>query len=404
MSTAYAQLLEHLFSRPTSQGAKRGLAIVEKLSSALDFPHRSYPCIHIAGSNGKGSVATKIARGLQAAGHRVGLYTSPHLFSFRERISINSLPIEEAAVETILPQILNLDCSLDLQGTFFELTTVLALEYFRSQQVAVAVIETGLGGRLDPTNIVDPILTAITSISREHAHVLGEDLETIAKAKAGILKPGICHVLGPNARQKAIYDEAKHLGCPLHEVNATTTYYDEENSAIARQCLELLSAQFNLTSEHIAKGLEVRPPCRFEKVGRVIFDVAHNPDAFRHLAQALKAFYPGRKHRFLIGLCQDKEHALCFNEIAPLASHIYFVLSATSRAATPSDLALALQGKAPHSCHEEISPAVHEGLIQSEKNQELLVVTGSFYLMLPVKQALESVNSFSPVNSSSISS
>ncbi len=354
---------------------------MQRLSAILEFPQHAYPCIHIAGSNGKGSVATKIARALEAAGLRVGLYTSPHLFSFCERIVINSQPISEIEAEEGLSKLL----SLPHNATFFELATLLAFEIFRENRVDVAVIETGLGGRYDATNVIEPFLSVITSISKEHAHLLGEDLEAIAFEKAGILKKNVPVVLGPHARQKVFYKEAARLDCPLYEVIHSFPFYDEENQAIAEKSLTLLIERFGLTQEQINEGLQALPPCRLEQHGRILFDVAHNPDAFARLVQAVSHRFPGRKIRYLIGLCRDKEIGACLGIVSQAATHIHFVQASNPRAATTSELAAALQHKIPYTCHEEVNSALIHALDQAELADELLVVAGSFYIMPRVK-------------------
>lgn len=350
---------------------------MHRLCSLLNSPERAYPCIHIAGSNGKGSVATKIARALEAFGLTVGLYTSPHLFSYCERIAINSQPISEKQAEEGLAELL----ALSDDTTFFELTTLLAFEIFRKKQVDVAVIETGLGGRYDATNVIDPLVSVITSISKEHAHLLGEDLEAIAFEKAGIMKHAVPVVLGPKARQKIFYKEAERLKCPLYEVTQSFPFYDEENQAIAAMSLHVLSDRFGLNEQQIKEGLLVRPACRLEQKGRILFDVAHNPDAFLCLAQAIAHLFPGRKTRYLIGLCKDKEIGDCLAVVCQAATHIHFVQAPTPRAATTKELAAALQHPIPYTCHEEVDSALIHALEQAELADELLVVAGSFYIM-----------------------
>ena len=279
--------------------------------------------IRVAGSNGKGSVAMKIMKTLELSGYRVGLYTSPHLVSYRDRILVNSVPISEEEVVKGIEDLLILSQNLKIPLTFFELTTFLGFLYFKKQQVDVAVIETGLGGRFDCTNVICPILSVITSISKEHTAILGRELEEIAFQKAGIIKRNTPVVLGPKARYQSIYDQAHALNSPLLLSKKISHFFDEENSEIARLSLQEIALKFPLQPEAIERGLAVRPPCRFERMQNVIFDVAHNPEAIFSLLQALHLFFPQRQLRFLVGFSKDKDYGSCLELIATVAGHIH---------------------------------------------------------------------------------
>jgi dihydrofolate synthase/folylpolyglutamate synthase len=389
--------LDQLFAAPSHQSSRttpgstpRGLSYSYALAQAFDFPHHSYPCIHVAGSNGKGSVSLKIAAALEKEGYKVGLYTSPHLIHFNERIRVNAGPIDEKSLNEGLKALFLAERAINLQATFFELATHLAFLHFRSQKVDVAVIETGLGGRLDATNIIDPILTVITSISLEHAYLLGNNLEAIALEKAGIIKQAVPCVIGPNARNLSIKGRADQLKAPLIPTECASPFFDDENCAIARNALMQLKDRFHLQDESIEAGLKVRPRCRFEQHGNVIFDVAHNPDAFAHLVQALERFFPQQKKRFLVGFCKDKDAAACLKHLLPAATHLHLVKAPTSRAASLEDLAHCLQqqGCTAYSCHPQIADAMEEALRLAKQAGELLIVCGSFYIM---KEALEPI-------------
>lgn len=389
----YAQAIDRLFQTNSSSLNARGsddpLANAHALDRALSDPTSSYPTIHIAGSNGKGSVTTKIAKALEFSGYRVGVYTSPHLFSFRERIAINGELISEEDVARGLEKIYNLVDELNLSATFFEQATFLAFDYFRKKAVDVAVIETGLGGRWDATNVIHPELTVITSISREHAQILGENTEQIAAEKAGILKEKIPVVLGPKARAQSIYNRAKELNCPVFASKKISYFFDEENTSIAQLVLQQASA-FNLKPEALEKGLSFRPPCRFEKVGEAILDVAHNPDAIFYLLQALHHFYPRRKFRFVVGFSKDKEYDVCLGLIADVAAHIHLVQAASLRAATTDELQNALKNEDPSlsTSHSSIEEGVQLAYAEALAQGEILVICGSFYIMAEAKEAL----------------
>lgn len=242
------------FTNELSQ-MKLSLKEIAEKEAQLGFPSRAYPTIHVAGTNGKGSVSTKVAKGLELSGLRVGLFTSPHIRDVCERIQINGVPISRSALERLwIPNL-----------TFFESVTLAAFSYFAEQKVDIAVIEVGLGGRLDATNIITPILSIITSIDFDHMEYLGDTLEAIAKEKAGIIKPGVPAVMGPRVQPRHCFPKEHWV-----EIKGD---YEMENRAIAKKALELLGVA--------PLGLEALPPCRFEKRGKVIFDGAHNPAGLR---------------------------------------------------------------------------------------------------------------------------
>ncbi|MBS0620153.1 MAG: bifunctional folylpolyglutamate synthase/dihydrofolate synthase [Verrucomicrobia bacterium] len=351
----------------------------KQLNAALNFPTRAYPTIHVAGTNGKGSVSTKIAKALELSGYRVGLFTSPHLFSFSERITINSRPIPEQVFEERIQQIPS--------PCFFERATFLAFDYFRQEKVDIAVIETGLGGRLDTTNVIHPILTVITSISRDHAELLGNTLDAIAREKAGILKPKIPVVIGPKAQFQPIFDRAQELECPLYISEITSPFFDVENSALAK--LTLKQIPLPLTSSAIEQALQTRPPCRFEKVGDVLYDVAHNIDATIHLLQALEMFFPDTPCRFLVGYSEDKEYASCLALLQKKATHLHLVQAEMPRAASPKKLRETLPDQMDATLHKSVAEGAVTAYQEAQKKGELLVISGSFYIMADARHAIE---------------
>ncbi len=218
----YQDAINYLFSqlpafeRQGASGYKPGLGTAIALDNWLGNPHRAYPCIHVAGTNGKGSVANMLAATLQASGYRVGLFTSPHLVDFRERIRVNGEMIGKRTVSRFVERWLN--SNLTCEPSFFELTTALAFEYFKKQKVDYAVIEVGLGGRLDSSNIITPILSVITNISIDHTQFLGNTLAEIASEKAGIIKPGVPAVVGDASQpevRKVFDDTALEQHSPI---------------------------------------------------------------------------------------------------------------------------------------------------------------------------------------------
>ncbi len=308
-------------------GVKLGLTNMRRLSSAFERPEQKYETIHVAGSNGKGSVVTKIARAHEAAGYKVGLYTSPHISTFRERISINGQMISEGDVKEILPKIFYVVEKEQIPATFFEITTLLAFLYFFREGVDIAILETGLGGRLDATNIVNPKLSVITSISLEHTDILGSTLESITWEKGGIIKPQVPIIIGPRVSKEWITPIAQAQHSPLFQVNGPFVNFHEENKGVAKMALDHL----NLPEKAIAHGLTALPPCRTETIttpyGPVILDVAHNPDGLTQLFKAL----PHQTYRIVLGLSKNKDIEGCLSVIKPHAHFLHLVNSTNGR-------------------------------------------------------------------------
>ena len=362
---AYEQLLNQLFSVNSQKGMKLGLDQMHTLSKRLGSPEKKFPSIHIAGSNGKGSVATKIAKGLKAVYPKVGLFTSPHISSFRERIKINDEMISVSDMERLLSKVIN------LSGTFFELTTLVAFLYFAEQKVDYAVIETGLGGRLDATNIIHPKLSVITSISLEHCDILGDSIEEIAKEKAGIIKTGIPVVLGPKA---SIISSTNAI-----QIDGVFSTVEEENRAIAKLCMEMLNLPLNV----INSSLDAKPPCRMEKIGHAILDVAHNPDA---LSRYFKEDQRKPLH-VVCALSKNKDLKNCLRIISHHAQTIHLVSAPNGRSAPPSVLKnilieLAFQEQLIKD-YNTIPEAVKSSL---EKGNTAVI--GSFFIMSQARQSL----------------
>lgn len=345
---------------------------VRQIAAALGRPEQAYRSIHIAGSNGKGSVCWKIAAVLQKAGYRVGRYTSPHLHEPMERIAIGSACISHEDLERCHNQVIN--CERGEPLSFFERMTLAAFLYFAEKKVEIAVIETGLGGRLDATNILYPELTVLTSISLEHTALLGNDLESIAVEKAGILKPNVPCVLGPSACQHAIIERAQLLGSLLLPVLPLDRSFDEENQAIARKALEAIGVHIDETALHLS------PPCRFERKGNMIFDVAHNPMAFQALVKRLKQQFPEFRGNFVIGLSQDKDARGCFEQILPVAERIFLVDESTARPLLSVKILSAHLDALQFAAYERC-PSIKTAISCAHSSPLPTVVCGSFYIM-----------------------
>lgn len=394
-SMNYSELIQKLLQVNVFSGMKLGLQNVQSLQQLLDFPDRTFKIIHIAGTNGKGSVSTKIASTLEHAGYRVGLYTSPHISCFRERIRINGVMISEEAVKSLLTNLFQIVKREHIPATFFELTTFLAFLYFAQEKVDVAVLETGLGGRLDATNIVDPILSVITSISLDHTEILGPTLEDIALEKAGIIKEKVPVVIGPNVPYEIIHKVAleKHSPCIL--VKHHSKLFEEENTQIALAAINALIQAFNLNARAIEMGLKARQPCRFERIASdspIILDVAHNPDGIQHLFHMLNHEYPNQPIRFLFGLSKNKDLKECLKLIAANGKHFHLVEATNGRGAPVCNLydqLLQLKINSTHVFkHDSILQAVHQAKEEASRDGEVLVICGSFFIMSQVRQAL----------------
>jgi dihydrofolate synthase/folylpolyglutamate synthase len=323
MALTYAEALDFLFPRTTT--IKFGLANTRALLKTLGNPHEVIPSIHVGGTNGKGSVSTLVAAALGEAGWRVGLYTSPHLVSFRERIRVDGVPISEDAVAMWTGRLLS--SILERKATFFEATTALAFADFAARGVEIAVVEVGLGGRLDSTNVVHPLVSAVTKIERDHMKYLGDSLELIACEKAGIAKPGVPFVVGekdPNLvevlRREARRTVARADSRARADVRVLPSDYEwfgelslagphqRRNAAVAYGILCALPAPYRPSQAQIERAFgNAKIPGRLDRRGRWLFDVAHNPDGMRALVSALAVLRPARPIHALVSILGDKE-------------------------------------------------------------------------------------------------
>jgi len=403
MTTHYARLLERLLSVNINGGIKLGLQNTQTLDLLLNKPSQSFPSIHVAGTNGKGSVCTKIAAAYEANGFKVGLYTSPHIACFRERIRINDQLITEAQVEKHVKTLFSLCKEYDINATFFELTTLLAFMHFSAEKVNVAILETGLGGRLDATNIAKTILSIITSISLDHTEVLGETIEAITMEKAGIIKPTIPLIIGPRVSKEIIIPIALKNNSLCIQVKGEFPDYHTENCAIAQEALHLLQ----ISEKNIKIGLEAVPACRLQlfsgsdlkKLGyqaplpqAVILDVAHNPDGFVQLLKALQKNYPQAGFRIVMGLSSNKDVIACLNTVKSEAATFHFIEGNNERAVPKKHLERTLISlgvdKNRILCESSISSGISNAIQLAGNKNDVVVVCGSFFIMAKARQAL----------------
>ncbi|MCB1108003.1 MAG: bifunctional folylpolyglutamate synthase/dihydrofolate synthase [Chlamydiia bacterium] len=351
------EIIDFLFNLPSKESKREDLSSTITLAKKLGSPEKQFPSVHIAGTNGKGTVAFKMGATLQENGYRVGLYTSPHIFTYRERIQINGKPISEEEVVNRVKKIL----PMVEEAKFFEITTLMAFDYFADEEVDIAIVETGLGGRLDPTNILNPIQTIITSIQKDHMNLLGKTLDEIAKEKGGIIKEKTPLILGESALRDPILKIAEEKKAPI-------ILCRKGNTSIAQKGLKALPFEI----EEV-EGLKKNPPCRFEKEGSIIYDVAHNPAAFTHLFERIQKEYRKKKIHVLIGLSKDKDLKSSLAVIQKYADHIALFPSSHPRLI--------------HADHFDVGVPMNfeEAKAYALKENALLVATGSFYIMKDLK-------------------
>jgi len=401
---------------------------VELLLEKLGHPHRAYPTLHIAGTKGKGSVSAMLAAIAQAGGLKTGLYTSPHLHTYRERIQINGEPISRrdlaALVEELQPVIENIP---DL--TVFEVTTALGFLYFARQKVDVAVIEVGLGGRLDATNVVRPEVSVITSLSLDHTYILGDTIEQIAFEKGGIIKPGVPVVSAPQQPGavevlQRLADERRapftlvgqdwrwEAGCrsyegqtfsliaPARDADLSGEYwlpllghFQLQNAAVAVAAAAQWRAQGQtwLTRATVRSGLaQVSWPGRMEILNRaplLVVDCAHNPYSAQVLMESLRAWFPGTRWILLFGASMDKEIAGMLRELLPQVEHVIVTRSYHPRAAAPytlADLCAELGKGAEIAVNPSRALEQAQALLQPGWG---IIATGSIFLVADVRAA-----------------
>jgi len=405
------------------------LSRVERLLAMVGDPHKHYPVVHVAGTKGKGSTAAIIESCLRSAGYRTGLYTSPHLHTFRERVQVSGQKISRGEVTSLVEELRSL---LDaVPGvTTFELITVLGFLYFARRHVDVAVIEVGLGGRLDATNVVTPIVSIITSLSLDHTYLLGDTLVEIAREKAGIIKRGVPVVSAPQEQSAAdvVRAIARDRQAPLVEVGRDwrttpgradldgqylSVYcvapgdYEFEgeywipllgrhqlgNAGCAIATLDLMRQQgFDISAEAVHRGLSsVFWPGRLEILSReplVVVDCAHNPYSAQTLSQALDEWFPDQNWILIFGASADKDISGMLKVLLSKSTYTIVTRSDHPRAAAPSVLAdaVARLGKGA-----EISVNVHKALkraLEILNPGTGLLVTGSIFVVAHVREDL----------------
>ncbi len=381
MTDVYSNLLSRLWLLQKQSVSKdMTLETTRQLNAALGCPHKQYKIVHVAGTNGKGSTVTKLACALKLSGYNVGTYTSPHISTFRERIQVNGELISEHEITELLAECFAVCEKQGLSPSFFELTTCAALKHFANKKVDYVVLEVGLGGRLDSTNIVNPILSIITSISLDHVNILGDTIEAIAAEKGGIIKPNTAVVLGPKACLPVLFEIAASNNAKVTSVEGDFHNYDDENNAIVNTALDQLPFPIPAAIRHIA--LTSRPPCRMEQYNDVILDVGHNADGITRLLQSL----PWSKFCVVCGFSADKDVVNCLR-LLQKSTHIHLV-AANHERAMPIEIlkrkAEAILPTGQFSAHASVA----EGIKVASYSAMPSLICGSFFIMSEARSAL----------------
>jgi dihydrofolate synthase/folylpolyglutamate synthase len=414
--TTYRDALDFLYARTTGAW-KLGLERVTAFLDLLGDPHRDLVALHVAGTNGKGSVCAGLEAVLRAQGLKVGKYTSPHLVDFRERFLVNGEPVP---AEQIVDFVGRWTPDVERLGaTFFEATTAMAFDFFRTAAVDIAVIETGLGGRLDATNVITPLVAGVTNIGIDHVEYLGDTIELIAAEKAGIFKSGVAAVIGePEPAVAALLaDMARRAGAhPVGMVYAdggptnirvsaggTLFAYDGRewqspmvgahqaaNGAMTLATLRALPERFRPTNDVAAAGLrQVVLPGRFQRSGRYLFDVAHNPGGARVLADALRAVRPDAPVVALLSVLGDKDWRGIMDALAPVVDSFVLTVAPTSPASRtwslPEPLAYARERGWRAVVHRDFDRA----LVRAAETGATVLATGSFHTVGDAMDRLE---------------
>ncbi len=413
---------EKLFMRTTA-GIKPGLDVITALLEALGNPHHKLAVIHVAGTNGKGSVCSMLESVLRASGFKTGLYTSPHLIDFSERFRVNGIEIPGDRLDGYIQQMEKtadeVEVSSGLRGaTFFEISTAIAFQYFADEGVDIAIIETGMGGRWDATNVVIPLVSVITHIDIDHTNFLGDAIEKIAAEKTGIIKPGRPVVSAPQS--DAVMAILQKAGEPIicsseavsvvkvgnpHKLKIETHSRNlppvnlpllgecqRENCAVAVAALEVLADMLDFEPE-FKKGLEsAQWAARFQIVGDdplMILDGAHNPSAARALIGTLKENYPKHQVGFIFGFLDDKDSVEFLRILKPLVSKAWTIAIDAPRGTTAEHAAAQARVAGIHATPSEVSVAWNAARKWAAESDRLVVIAGSLYL----KQMLQSVAS-----------
>jgi len=405
---------------------KPGLERIRELCEKLGHPERELPVIHVAGTNGKGSVCAMLDSILRASGRRVGLYTSPYIRCFNERMQVDGKPIADEELVELTEYVRPIADAMTDKPTEFELITAIAFEYFRRKQCDVVILEVGLGGRLDSTNIIEhPLLSIITDIDFDHTALLGNTIQAIAAEKAGIIKEGRPCLFGgrDSSACRTIRAIAAKRNAPFYTVDRSdyrvldmtldgTTFdfdhymglklpllgtYQPFNAAIVLNALRILEEREGMTGteEQMRRGLEaVRWPARFELLSRdpiILYDGGHNPQGVSAAVKSIGTYFPEQKVNLLTAVMRDKDYDEMIEQLKPVTAHAFTAhLEDNPRALRAEDYAATFTShKIPATAHATVKDAMQAAIEASRRENRPLVCLGSLYLYNAAVDALE---------------
>lgn len=367
-------------------GMKPGLETIREMCAKLGDPQRKFRAIHVAGTNGKGAVCAILDAALRTSGMRIGRYTSPHLVKINERFFLDGTPIDDATLDQAAEKVSQ---ALIPDLTFFEALTAVAFLLYAGAKVDYAILECGLGGRLDATNVCDPALCVLTRIGLDHCDWLGDTVEKIAAEKAGIIKPGVPVVLGRNepSVRAVIEARAKEVGAPFHyapdladesEIPSDFSLpgaFNRENAVTAFAALRVIKQSNNQTLKQFS---HVVWPGRFQKIGNFIVDGAHNPPAARALRNALEA--EGVRHKTLnliCGFCGDKDVGEVLSILEPVVKKGYAVRTNNPRSLSAEETAAKMRTAGIDAV---VCPSLRSAIQQSRQSNNQTIICGSLFL------------------------
>jgi dihydrofolate synthase/folylpolyglutamate synthase len=404
-----------------------GLERINALCQALGNPQDKLKFIHVAGTNGKGSTSSMLSSTLRSAGYMVGLYTSPFILRFNERIRVDGEEIPDGDLARMTERILPIAETMEDKPTEFELITAIAFDYFKERGCDVVVLECGLGGRFDATNVIKTsILSLITGISKDHVAILGDSIEKIAWEKAGIIKPSVPVIFGgeDEVAREVIAKEAKENGSPFSTVNHEKIriksadlsgsefdfgdyegikikllgLYQPRNAAMVLSAVEKLkSSGLSITDEAVRDGLlKARWAARFEIISEnptVIFDGSHNAEGIRAAKESVLRYFGDEKVIVISGVLKDKEYEKIAEDIAEIASEVFTITPENPRALDAQKYAEVIKekGAAATSC-EGIEEALSKAIGTAKKNNSAVVILGSLYTYGDVIRAIKSIS------------
>lgn len=403
-------------------GIKPGLERMQAALLRLDNPHLKRPAIHIAGTNGKGSTVTYLRSVLQDAGYQVGTFTSPYIETFNERISLNGLPISDDdlcwCANVVRPVVEEINKTPIGPFTEFEIITLMSFIYFKHHSVDVVIYEVGLGGRLDATNVIEPLVCGVTNIGHDHQAILGDSLIDIAYEKLGIVKDHVplftteengcvldvfkevcdqhaCHCYEALKQYMPQNIEVGESGMKFDWLNFPDVFlemkglHQVKNATLAFAILQYLKEKriFNLSDVNIYRGMkEAFWKGRFEIIHdspAIVLDGAHNPEGMKQLCQTVESLYPNRRRRFIISVLKDKDYTEMFELLAQVADEVYFTTFDHPRA--QSAIAQYDCYKGAHASYEDDFESLIDEVFDQLEETDCLIVTGSLYFISQVR-------------------